>query len=99
MEGTKTIFDLDYNERLRPSMLADGTIDLMFEDGFPLPENCRSSEERAAVEATRECCLKYLDQFFLEGGAWEDLGSLTIALAMFYNGYYSGLKKEVTLLC
>jgi hypothetical protein len=91
----KTIHDLDYREKLRPSMLADDTIDLMFEDGWGKLEDCKSPEERAALEATREYCLKYLDKYFIEGGAWEDLGSLSISLCMFYDGYLSKAKGEV----
>lgn len=99
---------LDYKAPLRLSMLADGTIDAMFEDGFgpedPRDEDLkpRSPEEQNARAATKEYCLKYLDRFFTEGGAWEDLGgawedlgSLSISLCMFYDGYLSAIKGEV----
>jgi hypothetical protein len=88
--------ELDYKAPLRPSMLEGGVIDGMLEDSFGSIEDYESPEERKAWAATREYCLKYLDRFFIEGdGAWEDLGSLSISLSMFFDGYVSALKGEV----
>lgn len=95
MATVKTIFHLNYHEKLRPSMLADGTINLMFEDGWGKPEDRKLPEEREALKATREYCLVYLDHFFTEGGAWDDLGGLSIALCMFFDGYLSKAQGKV----
>lgn len=98
----KTIFDLDYHAKLRPSMVTDGTIDLMFADGFgfedPRDEGLkpRTPEKQAAWAATKIYCLKYLERFFTdEEGAYDDLGSLSIALCMFFDGFLSATTEEV----
>ncbi|MBA7698747.1 hypothetical protein ES703_107429 [subsurface metagenome] len=95
--ATKTIFQINYHEKLRASMIGDGTLDAMMEDGWGKLKDCKSPDKRAAWEATREYCLKYLDRFFAEGGAWPDLGSLSIGLSMFFDGYLSGAKGEIIL--
>jgi hypothetical protein len=88
---------LDPKADLRLIMIADGTIDALIEEGFGFGEDPEPPERKEAREATREYCIKYLATVCDGGDLNMTLGDLAIAIDFFYDGYRSGLKREVIL--
>jgi len=87
---------LDSKATLHPLMLADGTVDALIRECFAVDHEL--PERREAREATKEYCIRYLAQLFNDSGEWEvTLGDLAVSLGFFYDGYRSGLKREVIL--
>jgi len=93
---TKKKLPLDSKAILHPLMLADGTVGALIRESFAVDhETPKQSEAR---KATKEYCIKYLAQLFNDSGEWEvTLGDLAVSLGFFYDGYRSGLKREVIL--
>lgn len=89
---------IDPEAELRLIMIADGTIDALIKEQLGIEPDLDSPERQEAREATREFCVRYCATMFDDCGDLDiTLGDLAIALDFFYNGYLSGLKREVVL--
>ena len=89
---------IDPKAELRLIMIADGTVDALIKESLGTEPDPEPPERREAREATREYCIKYLTTVFDGCGDLNmTLGELAIALGFFYDGYRSGLKREVIL--